>query len=181
MKKYGFINNLGELKVVQTTLYKGMDKFVGITRNGLAYIHNGNEARQLTKEEVASYLNLTSAQVDSVIRSRGKVDFDVSKENSAPVSNNVKKSMETQHVKAETKDTLKGREMTDATTSTVSQGKVNIVEEQDETVSLDQSELKSLSLKNKVKYVTKRLKFIEENYVSKEQMMKIIQALMEGK
>jgi len=188
MKNYGFINNLGELKLIQNNVYKGDGKFIGITRNGGAYIHTGTESKQLSREEVGSYLNLTPDQVDSVIRSRGKVDFGSSKENGgsnmlkSKESIGVKKFENTQQVRAEIKDTPRGREKTDAKASTVEASKVNPDHKDfDGAVSLDKSEIKSLSLKNQVRYMRNRLKWIEENYVSKEQMIEIIQAILQEK
>lgn len=181
MKNYGFINNLGELKLIQNSIYKGSDKFVGITRNGLCYIHTGTESKQLSKEEVGSYLNLTPEQVESVVRSRGKVVFDSSKENKPFVTPIVKKDASTQQVRAEIKDTQKGREKANAKASIVETTEVELEKAPEGIVSLELSEIKSLSLKNQVKYMRNRIKWLEDNYVSKEQMIEIIQSLLQEK
>lgn len=186
MKNYGFINNLGELKLIQNNVYKGTNKFVGITRNGLAFIHTGTEAKQLSREELSSYLNLTPEQVDSVIRSRGKVDFDLSKANGIVATQpaeviGVKKFENTQQVRAEIKDTQEGREKTGAKASTVDSSKVDSEVAPDGAVALDLSGIKALSLKNQVKYIRNRMKWLEDNYVSKEQMIEIMQAILQEK
>jgi len=187
MKRYGFINNLGELKLIQNSIYKGSDNFVGITRNGGAFIHTGTESRQLSRDEIGSYLNLTPEQVESVIRSRGKVDFDSSKENGvakaqpSTQSVEIKKSENTQQVRVDIKDTQMGREMYDTKASVDDSNKVDPNLDFDGSVSLGKSELKSLSLKNKVNYLKNRIKWIEENYVSKEQMIEILQAILQEK
>lgn len=185
MKKYGFINNLGELKMIQNSIYKGSGNFVGITRNGWAYIYTGTEPRKLTKEEVRQILNLTPDQVESVIRSRGKVDFGSSIGNSEDVFLTqpiIEKFEKTQQVRADIKDTQKGREKNHAKASVDDSNKVKKEQLQEEIpVSLDKSKLRSLSLKNQVKYLRNRIEWLEENYVSKEQMIEIMQAILQEK
>lgn len=184
MKKYGFINNLGELKIIQTSIYKGEGNYVGITRNGWAYIYLGNESKRLTREELISHLNLTPEQVDSVIRSRGKIEFDSSKGNGekpVDIQSNVEKFEITQQVKAEKKDTQVGREMSDAKASVDAPSEVEFDKEPSGAVSLDKSEIKSLSLKNQVKYLRNRVKWFEDNYVSKDQMIEILQTILQEK
>lgn len=181
MKKYGFINNLGELKLIQNSIYKGSGKFVGITRNGGAFIHTGTESRQLTRDEIRTYLNLTPEQVDSVIRSRGKVDFDLPKGDGNFKPTSIEKFENTQQVRVENKDTLAGREMSITKASVDDSNEVNLDQGLNDSVSLGQSEIKSLSLKNQVKYLRNRVKWFEENYVSKEQMIEIMQAILQEK
>ena len=183
MKNYGFINSLGELKVIQNSIYKGDGYFVGITRNGTPYVYSGTESRRITKEEMSSYLQVTPEQADRIIKSRGKVQFDSSKDNglakAKPLeSNGVKKLSLTKQVKVENMDTQLGREKSEAVASGLVDNEVESTEIYSGAVSLEQSKLKALSLKNQVKYMRNRLLWLEDNYVSKEQLMEIIQALV---
>lgn len=183
MKNYGFINSLGELKVIQNDIYKGEGFFVGITRNGTPYVHTGTESRKITRDEMASYLQLTPEQADSVIKSRGKVQFDSSKDNGLakanPLeSNGVKKLSLAKQAKVENMDTQLGREKSETVASGLVGSEVESTDIYSGAVSLEKSELKSLSLKNQVRYMRNRLTWFEDNYVSKEQLMEIIQALL---
>lgn len=183
MKNYGFINSLGELKVIQNNIYKGEGYFVGITRNGSPYIHTGTESKKITRDDMAAYLQVTPEQAEKIIKSRGKVQFDSSKDNglakAKPLeSNGVKKLSPTKQAKVENMDTQLGREKSEAVASGLVDSEVDSTDIYSGAVSLEQSKLKGLSLKNQVKYMRNRIAWFEDNYVSKEQMMEIIQALI---
>ncbi len=186
MKKYGYINNLGELKLIQNNMKDSSEKFIGITKSGMFYIYTGSETKKLTKEEVGSYLNLTPEQVISIIKTRGKINFNSSKDGDEGVTPpsvipDIKKSEINSQVRAEIKETQMGKEMTHAKASVVDSGKVDSEFIADGSTSLDVSKLKSLSLKNQVKYIRNRITWVEENYVTKEQMVEIIKTILQEK
>jgi hypothetical protein len=80
MAKYGSINNVGELKIHQNS--NPNEVFIGINKNGFAYVFDGREAKKLTKEQLTAALQFTPEQIDKILKTRGTARFDFSKENS---------------------------------------------------------------------------------------------------
>lgn len=156
MNKYGYINNLGELKLIQKSIYKGKGNYVGITKNGWAYIYNGTTSERLSKTELCSYLDLTPEQVDKVLKSKGTVKFDEPKK----VEEVVNEKQEVGYLMKPKKKTSK---------------------KQSVSLDIEKDELDKMSSKNQIKYLRDKLVWLEENTVTKDQLIAVVAELMKDK
>lgn len=187
MAKYGSINNVGELKIHQNL--NPNEVFIGINKNGFAYVFDGREAKKLNKEQLTAALQLTPEQIDKILKTRGTAQFDFSKENSieekavrpAKESRKVEKLVKAQTVVTENMDIPGGKEKSKVANAAVPSSKVNdSVKDSLEAVSLDKSNSRTLSLKNRVKELSRRVEWLEQNTVTKEQMIQIVRSLTKG-
>lgn len=185
MAKYRSINNIGELKIIQNA--NPNEVFIGIHTNGFAFVFDGKDAKQLTRNQLKAALNLTPQQIDKVLKTRGKVQFDFSKEVSvgkkavkpAIESKRAEKSVKKQTVVARNMDIPGGKEKSVAADAGVTSGKVSSLLKKDlkNAASLDKSNSRTISLKNRVKELSRRVEWLEKNTVTKEQMIQIVQSL----
>jgi len=200
MKNYGYVNNMGEVKQIQMNTYDGEGYYVGITRNGFAYIYENELLRKLTKVEIGSYLGLTSAEVMQLLRSRGKIEFDSSKGSdvdgasvptvvikkksllSKVLSKDVEKPLPDEVVVDAGMDNRKVREKPVKTRSSSKRDKVNAKKEiAQKAADVPSDEVSSLEESNKPKRSMKtRLKEIEKNYVTKEQLIEVVKSITGG-
>ena len=72
-----------------------------------------------------------------------------------------------------------GKEKSVAADAGVTSGKVSSLLKKDSknTASLDKSNSRTISLKNRVKELSRRVEWLEKNTVTKEQMIQIVQSL----
>ena len=196
MKNYGYVNNKGEVKQIQLNTYDGTGYYVGIDRNGFAYVYENALLKKLTKNEVASYLGLTSDQVSKLIKARGKIEFGSSREGDGIIANVVskeskksnvfskraKKTSPSLPVEEEEMDIPREREKSPTSRSAKRKDKVSLKKEakttalqnnKSEVPSLEEANSPKVSLKNRVKH-------IENNYVTKEQLIAVVEAITKG-
>ena len=187
MAKYGSINNVGELKILQNS--SPDEVFIGINKNGFAYVYDGREAKKLTRDQLKAALNLTPEQIDKVLKTRGTAQFDFSKEDSVgekavksvKESKRAEKLVKKQTVVAGNMDIPGGKEKSTVANAGVDSGKVNsFVDDSKNTTSLEKSNSRTISLKNRVKELSRRVEWLEQNTVTKEQMIQIVQSLTKG-
>jgi hypothetical protein len=228
LQKYGLVNNIGEIKLIQLNSYKGEGFFVGITKNGFAYIYDGKETKKLTKEEIGQHLSLNQEQVLQLLRRREQFSFDASKERSHDITNAFESvsdegtrviekdvsstnafkqlfSKQKQDINNKTAegghnvknmDISVGREMSSGhahqSTKVVTNNKASlgkqliknvIAQTQDsisDALSFEESNEDKKSLKKQVRDLTRKVQQLEDQMVTKEQMIKIIESLSKG-
>jgi hypothetical protein len=227
-QKYGMINNIGELKHIQTSMYKGEGFFIGITRNGFGYIYDGKITKKLTREEIGIHLSMNPEQVLQMLRKRDQLSFNSSKERAHDITNAfesvsdestrviekgaaIKESFRNMFSKSKTDtrnetlgggrtmenmDISVGREMSSDVTSQSNkvasknqlkdikhtvQKTVNQAQDLvSDVLSFEESNEDKKSLKKQVRDLTKKVELLEQNMVTKEQMIKIIESLSKG-
>jgi len=200
MKNFGYVNNMGEVKQIQLNTYTGEGHYVGITRNGFAYVYENELLRKLSKVEIGSYLGLTSAEVMQLLRARGKIEFGSSKGSdvdgasvptdvikkksllSKVLSKDVEKPLLDEAVVDTGMDNRKVREKSGKARSVSKQDKVNAKKEiKQKKAEVLSDEVSSLEESNKPKRSMKtRLKEIEKNYVTKEQLIAVVKSITGG-
>jgi hypothetical protein len=180
MAKYGSINNVGELKLIQNA--NPDEVFIGINKNGFAYFFDGKQPVKITKEQLKSVLQLTAEQVDKVLKSKGTYQFDFFKDSSFKIESRIaEKSLNKQTVVAKNMDIPGGKEKSIVIDAGVNSDKVGFSDEDFlDPASLNKSNSRTLSLKNRIKELSRRVEWLEQNTVTKEQMIQIIQSLTKG-
>lgn len=187
MAKYGFINNFEELKTLQN---KSLEEvFIGINKNGFAYFFDGKKTIKINKDQLKLVLELTTEQIDKVLRSRGSFQFDFSKDSSVEnlTVNSVNESRKSENllrrqaVVTRNMDTPGGKEKSLVTDAEVDQSEVNFsFDDSLDAISLEKSNSRTISLKNRIKELSRRVEWLEKNTVTKEQMIQIVQSLTKG-
>jgi hypothetical protein len=180
MAKYGSINNVGELKLIQNA--NPDEVFIGINKNGFAYFFDGKQPVKITKEQLKSVLQLTAEQVDKVLKSKGTYQFDFSRDSSFGIESRIaEKSLNKQTVVAKNMDIPGGKEKSIVIDAGVNSDKVSFSDEDSlDPASLNKSNSRTLSLKNRIKELSRRVEWLEQNTVTKEQMIQIVQSLTKG-
>ena len=74
MKRFGFINSPSDLKGIQLNIYKGDGLYIGITKEGHLYVYNENGVTRIYKDDAMGILNMSSEQLDKIIRRRGNIE-----------------------------------------------------------------------------------------------------------
>lgn len=74
MKQFGFINSPGDLKGIQTNLYKGEGLYLGVTKEGHMYVYSDGGFKRVQKDEAIQILNVTESQLDKIIRRKGQIE-----------------------------------------------------------------------------------------------------------
>lgn len=187
MKQYGYINSMGEMKSLQAS-YQGAGEFIGFNRNGHAFIHNGFETIKISKKEIGERLGFTPDQVSLLIKNRGKIDLvSQSVSTSSKGETEVKKVEKTGAISGKKLDNAGRREKSSTKNAKVQPREVDPSSEIEakklagkqkiDEVSLD-DDFNKLTLKKKVVFLKKRIEYLEENYVSKEQLKSVVAEIL---